>query len=67
VTDDLPGALADLEQAEAVAVQYALLAEQGPNSFPARQFMFSARGYRGLPAGTWDRPGISEECRRGRA
>ena len=28
VTDDLPGALADLEQAEAVAVQYALLAEQ---------------------------------------
>jgi hypothetical protein len=28
VTDDLPGALADLEQAEAVAVQYALLAAQ---------------------------------------
>src|SRR5262249_51462602 len=28
VTDDLPGAMADLEQAEAVAVRYQLLAEQ---------------------------------------
>jgi tetratricopeptide (TPR) repeat protein len=57
VTDDLPGALADLEQAEAVAVRYNLLAEQ------ARIHL----RHRRVPAGTRDRTGISQTCRRDRA
>jgi len=66
VTDDLAGAVADLEQAEAAAMRHRLLAEQARNSFLVRESMFSARRPRRMPSGTRDWPGVGQARRRDR-
>ena len=56
VTDDLDGAFADLERAEAAASRPRARGRGGPHPLPARQPALPARGHRGLPEGAPQEP-----------